>query len=393
MHHVRHYANTFFSEYFSNKELDELYLSVFLRYLAESMISIFVPIYLMGLGYSLVQVVMYYIVYYSMTSTLFPFCMIASSKIGLKKMMALGSLGLILFYFMLSRVSMGVSIYVPAFILGFAVAFYYSGYHIEFTRASKGGNEGKKVSVMKIIIRFTAMIGPILGSLVISNQSYNLLFIFVSVVLFISIWPLFLTKDVKIKSDVSLKKILNGDSPDKAFAYQSNGALSIVSGILWPIFIFLTLKNVISLGLIVGGTSLFLMFAITYIGRLSDKSPNKTLKAGVYSNSTSWPLKILLLSPFGLFFTNFFSAIASSAIDISFAKIIYEKARHSKNIVNYFIFRELNLGVGRVFILLTALLLNNLILIFIFATLIPFGYLVITKSHSNPKMKTTKPLY
>ena len=149
----------------------------------------------------------------------------------------------------------------------------------------------------------------------------------------------------------------------------------------------------VSLGLIVGITSLLLLFAITYIGRLSDKLPNKTLKAGVYSNSSSWPLKILLLSPFGVFFTNFLSAFAGSAIDISFAKIIYEKARHSKNIVNYFIFRELNLGVGRIFVLLIALFVNNLILIFIFATLIPFGYLAIVKKRTKTKIKQTQPLY
>jgi hypothetical protein len=236
---------------------------------------------------------------------------------------------------------------------------------------------------MKVIIRLTAMIGPILGSLVITGHSYEMLFIIVSVVLFFSIWPLFISKDIRVKSDVSMKKILEGDSPEKAFAYQSNGALNIVAGIFWPLFIFFTLKSVVSLGLIVGATSLFLMFIVSYIGRVSDKSPNKTLKAGIYSNSTSWPLKILLLSPFGLFFTNFLSALASSAIDISFAKIIYEKARSSKNIVNYFIFRELNLGVGRIFILLVALFVNNLIYIFIFATLIPLGLLAITKNKSK----------
>lgn len=383
MHHVKHYANTFFSEYFSNKELDELYLSVFLRYLAESMISIFVPIFLLEIGYDFMHIMLYYIVYYSTTSTLFPFCMIASSKIGLKKMMALGSIVLIIFYLLLNKTTEGLSIYVPAFVLGIAISLYYSGYHIEFTRASRGGNEGKKVSILKIIIRLTAMIGPILGSLVILNHSFGLLFIIVSTILFFSILPLFFTKDIRVRSDISTKKILSGDSPQKAFAYQSNGALNIVAGILWPIFIFLTLKSVVSLGVIVSVTSLLLMFIISFIGRATDKSPNKILKAGIYSNSTSWPLKIMLLSPFGLFFTNFLSALASSAIDISFAKIIYEKARSSKNIVNYFIFRELNLGVGRILVLLLALFVSNLIYIFLFATLIPLGLLVIAKSKTN----------
>lgn len=381
MYHIKPHHNKFLHDYFNNKEMDELYLSVFLKYLAETMIGIFIPIYLLTLGYNLTEISIYFIIYFSSVSILFPLCMFCGSKIGIKKVMAAGTIILIIFYYLLNLLSDGFPYYAVALTLGLSVALYYSGFHLEFTSAASKKNEAKEFSVLKIIMIMSYMAGPLIGSIIIVYSSFESLFLIVSILLFISTIPLFLSRDVKYPAHLSLKKIIKSESKDKAIAYQSNGALNIIAGIFWPVFIFITLKNVISLGIIISLTSLTMIFLITILGRLSDSNPDKILKYGVFAHSSSWLFKIVCLTPLGMLFTNLFGSFTDSAIEISFAKKIYEKAENTKDIVNYFIFREFNLEIGRLLILSLAIIFNDLIWMFIMAMFITFGYLTSLKEH------------
>ena len=53
MFHENIHAHGLLHYYFKNKQIDGLYGSVALRSFAESFIAIFVPIYLLGLGFSI----------------------------------------------------------------------------------------------------------------------------------------------------------------------------------------------------------------------------------------------------------------------------------------------------------------------------------------------------
>lgn len=380
MHHTKPHIHHTLVKYFRHKELDELYLSVFLKSFASSLISIFVPIYLLLSGFGIRDVALYYIVYYASVTFLVPFCMLINSKIGIKKTMAVGTFILIIFYFMLGYVDKGLPYPFAAMTFAIAVAFYYPAFHIEFTRAVVRKQEGTETSVLKIIAILCATFAPLIGSLFIAKISFGFLFILVSVLLFISAMPLFFTPDYYVKfSRISIRSIVHSDSKRKAIAYQSDGALNIVSGIFWPVFIFLTVKNIVSLGFIVSLTSLLLIVMIFRLGKLSDRSTKKTLRLGVYTHASSWIIRLVLLSPFGLFLSNLFSSMTSSAIEIPFNKIIYEKAERAKDIANYFIFREFNLEFGRLVILFAAFITQSLFWMFIASFFITFVYLIMIK--------------
>ena len=127
-----------------------------------------------------------------------------------------------------------------------------------------------------------------------------------------------------------------------------------------------------------------LVFVISYLGKLSDRNADKILKWGIYTHAVSWILKMALLFPVGILFSNFFSSATNSAIEISFHKKMYQKAGGIKNIINYFIFREFNLEIGRIFILLIFIFVlifitDNLMWMFIVAFFITFGYSVLLK--------------
>jgi MFS family permease len=376
----------FFREYFHSRGLAEMYVSYFFRSFAQSLIGVFIPIFLLTTGHSLMDIGIYYLIFYTCVSIFMPLGMVLISKIGAKKMMALGTLTLIAYYPLLNQIERGLSYYWPAFVYGIGVAFYWSAYHLAFTKFSDNNKEGKELSIFRISGVIAGMVGPLLGGLFIYQFSFGFVFFIVSVLLFISTLPLIFSKDFKIPSNkFSAREIAKQDTPRKALVYQISGVLGIVSGVFWPIFIYLNVKNVIPLGIISSLTSFLMIFVIFYIGRKADSDEKRTLLTGVFLNSPSWISRLFLLSPMGLFFSNFYGDLTNPLISIPFQKMIYEKARVSKNKRDYFLFREFNLQIGRLILLVAIIFISNLFWIFVLAFFITFGHLILIRKRKRKK--------
>ena len=111
MHLPKAHIHDLFVRYFSNKELDELYISFFFKSFAEAMISIFIPIYLLTLGFNIVDVMVYYLVYYiALIIAMFP-GMWFSSRLGIKKTIAFGTILLTVFYYFINNIAPGIPFY------------------------------------------------------------------------------------------------------------------------------------------------------------------------------------------------------------------------------------------------------------------------------------------
>jgi len=300
---------------------------------------------------------------------------------GLKKVLSLGTLVLAVYYLLLNQLGNGsIHFLLVALTFGISVALYYSAFHIEFSKVSDKKKEATEYAIIQILTKGAAALGPLVGAIFISKVSFGFLFSIVSGLLILSVIPLFLTKDQKIDMPkISLRKILYGDSRIKAICYQANGVLNITSGVFWPLFIFLTLKTIVSLGIIVSLTSLITLFFIFLIGKLSDKHKRRMLKLGIVTHAFSWISRLFFLSPIGVFFNNLYGSLSLLAIDIPFSKFLYEGSKKSKDIADYFLFRSLNLGVGRAIVLLIAFFSGSLYWTFILSFFATFGYSVLLK--------------
>jgi MFS family permease len=379
MPHNKPNLEEFFLTYFGNRELNELYASVFIKALAQSLITIFVPIYLFQLGFEIFHIALYFLIYILVITVSMPFGMFFNSKIGIKKTLALGTLIMIGYYYLLNLIQSGFPYEIVAIISGVSTGIYFAAFHIEFAKFSNKGGEGKDLSMLAIIGVIIGILGPITGAFIISNLSFNFIFKLVSGMLFISIFPLFLSNDLKVPFEFSPRKIMRADSKRKAIAYNAEAIRGIVGFYFWPLFIFLTLNNILSLGLIISISSAFAIFILAYIGKLTDRDKNTVLKLGVLLNAPAWILRIFLVSPLGIFFVNFYGNITGAMIGIPFNKIVYSKAKKSKNLVNYFLFREFSLLPGRVFILGLAMLTGSIKWMFGATFLVTFVYLILLK--------------
>ena len=385
MFHIHDYLHGPISHYFKNKEMDELYVSIGIKALAQSIIQIFIPIYLYKLGFSISTIALYYIIFFTSITFFMYFSMRLNYHLGLKKVLSLGTFVLIGYYFLLDQLSRGNIHYsIVAITLGLSMAIYYSSFHIYFTKFSDKKHEASEISIIRALFRFAAIIGPLIGAFLITKGSFRASFLIVSGLLFISIFPLFLTKDKKINNPkISINRILKADSKKKGLAYIASGIIGVTAGILWPLFIFLNIKKVITLGFIISIGSLITIFFLFMMGKIADKHKRKMLKVGIYSHSITWPIRLFFLTPVGIFIMNMLSSITLLMIDLPFSKITYEKGRKSKNIANYFLFREMNLQIGRLTVLLIAFFTGSIYWTFILAFFATFLYLVLLKDKKD----------
>lgn len=347
------YLHHYFSEILRNKELTELYTSVAIKSFAVSMISIFIPIFLLKLDYSLTNVLLFYAIL-NATHALFviPAAKI-SSKYGYKHIIFYSIPILIIFYLGLYTLEQfHWPIYLLAIIFGINNALYWIGYHIDFSIFSDKKERGKEVGIAKIVTLVFYILGPIIGGLILTFIGFQSLFATVSVLLIVSTIPLFFSKDIHKPVPLSIKGIFKGQKIKNALAFAGHGIESGVSSVVWPIFIFFTiLNNFTTLGIVSSLSLLFSLVFILIVGKFSDVYRKLVLKIGAILNTIIWGIRFFIKSTFQVFIVNSFYGISQTLISIPFDALSYDKANKS-NIVKFIMFREIIIQIGRVVLFL-----------------------------------------
>ncbi len=344
----------------ANKELNELYLSTALRWLAVSMISVFVPIYFLGLGYSFRQIMLFYFVM-NLTHVLmlFPAAKFAA-KLGYKHSIA-SSIPFALLYFILlhSLDRYAWPIYVIAIFYGINNALFWTGYHIDFTKFSSRENREQEVCFSKVVWITFHVAGPLIGgSILFYTLSFKLLFMIVSILLIVSVIPLFASKDIHDPLEVSWKKVFSGHKPKNYIAFIGYGIESGTALILWPMYIFYY-KNIIGDFSSLGGITSLSLFTsaivIIWVARYSKKHRRKTLRTGSVMHSMIWVFRSLIKSAPQLILVDALYGISKSMISIPFQAMTYDKAIDGAgDKVRFILFKEgiLNFSKACLFLLM-----------------------------------------
>ena len=180
------------------------------------MISVFIPIFLLDLGFSVISVALFYLFQSLFIMFCVQFFIIFAAKKGAKKSMVVSTPILLLFFFMLFA-----SDYLLAF-LGFypylflislvgivSSAFYWMGLHIDFSKVHTENKAAKQISWLHALSIFFSIFGPLLGALLISLYGFNITFLFVCFIFSLSLIPLLLTKDIHEPFVINIKNIFS----------------------------------------------------------------------------------------------------------------------------------------------------------------------------------------
>lgn len=372
MHGHHHYLH-----FLKNRELNELYASIAIRSFALAMISIFIPIYLLKLNYSLPSVLLFYAILNGVHALFVVPVAKISSKFGFKHAILFSIPLLIIFYILLHTLKL---YYWPlsllAVIFGISNSLFWIGYHTDFSKFSKIKYRGEEISFAKIFSSISHIAGPLIGGLIIAFTGFEFLFVIVSLLLAVSAIPLFFSKDIHEPINFSVKQIFTDQKAKDYLAFVGHGIESGVGAIIWPIFIFFSILNSFTtLGLV---TSLSLFFSLIFvfvIGKFSDIKRRLVLKIGALFNALIWGIKTLVKTSLHVFVIDSFYGLTKATISIPFDALSYDKANKS-NIVEFIMFREIIIQVGRVILFISMIFIADLITSFIFGGGASFLYLL-----------------
>lgn len=351
-----------------------IYLNQFIRGIAFSLVGIFIPIYLLNLGYSLDSVLIYFLLFHLLTFVFTPITLLLSRKLGYKFFIILSVPLVIIFLFLLQSLeSATISVYLIAILAGIENAFYFIPLHAFFVRLSESQKRGTQFSNYAAIGMLAGLFGPLIGGFIAVIFGFKSLFYIVMVFISISILPLIGLVNVKPNTKLTLKGIWHLTKTHKRFFIISiaDDIRGEIEGIVWPIFIYISLKSIISVGWVASFASFGTIVFTLFIGRFYDrKSKYLFLKLGGLLYALLWLTRIYWDMPLFLFGASLLAGFFALMIGIPFNAIFYDKAAEHKDPDEFIVFRETPKFIGRIFIWgLMIILVNEFVLAFILAGL------------------------
>jgi MFS family permease len=237
---------------------------------------------------------------------------------------------------------------------------YWPSYHANFAKYGIKEQIGKEIGALKIIGLLIGVIGPFIGGLIIASFGFNVLFIIVSCILFVSIIPLFTTKEKFISQKFSykdcFKRLFSKENKKNMWKFIGIGE-ELINLVLWPIFIFLIIKNYSILGGVVSLSILVSVFATFYIGYSFDNGNGKRiLRKSLFPYFIFWIIRGFIKNISGIFIIELFARIFRSGIFIPLTAHTYKMA-NQYGTLKYAIFFEQSLTIGKISIALIAFLL------------------------------------
>ncbi|PKL72722.1 hypothetical protein CVV26_00450 [Candidatus Kuenenbacteria bacterium HGW-Kuenenbacteria-1] len=344
------------------REVAELYITVAIKSFALSMISIFEPLYFYKLGFTIPQILLFYLATYILYFFIVPLGGKIINRFGFEHSIFFSVPFCILYFLTLYLISI-YSFFIliaPIFLIIYKT-LYWPSYHANLAKYGIEKERGKEVSALNVIDLLFGAIGPILGGLIITSFGFNILFIIVACILLVSVIPLFTTKEKFISKEIfSYKKCF-----ERLFALGNRKAMWKFMGlgeemiylIIWPIFIFLIIKNYSVIGGLMTLSLLISVFATSYIGYSFDNgNGKKILRKNLILYFILWLIRGFISTPVGFFLIELFSKITNAGIHIPLMAHTYKKA-NKYGTLKYSIFFEQALIIGKTFITFIVFLL------------------------------------
>jgi len=342
-------------------EIQEVYLNLLIQSFAFSLITIFIPIYLLKLGYSINQALIFVMFEIGTLSFFSPFSAMLAKKYGFKHIILYRVPLLIVYFGGLYALNYArIPLYPLAVTGGIAGSIYWVSLHSLFAKHSdklhRGAQAGKMISIPNI----AALFGPSIGGIIAIGLGFRVLIAAAMLLLIASTIPLFFTSDMKPHvvhfslSDVFAKKRLKF-----LLAFASQGTMAIAGTVIWPIFVYFTLNDVASVGFMTSMMTVGIILFTLYVGRISDRTSRFALmKIGGILMALTFFLRIYATDITRVFAVSFFAGMFTVLIDLPILAVFYDIANR-ENLTETVVLREIGLGIGRVCSILVVLWVLN----------------------------------
>lgn len=372
-------------EFFKNKELNHFYLAVAIMTFADSLINIFVPVYLFQLNYPVYSIIFFYfLVSLSFVIFSYPGAKIVS-KIGVKHSILYSTPFLIVYYLGLRAIgNHNWLFFVLPILLSWKMILYNYGYHLNYIVHSDRKKRGREVSFLSAVIVVVNVLAPLIGGFVAFYAGFSTLYVISSVLLIAGTFPLFLSKDgyepLKFTRIDLWKAIFSKKEKGTLVSFSSYAIESVIGRTIWPIFLITILATLSKTGIIITLSMIFSLLVFYFVGKITDKYDKiKLLKFGTLLYFFAWVGRVFADSALKIFVVDSYKNIAEKVLHIPWSAKSYDLAVN-KGYFRFLVGREIIFNLSRIVLMPLLILIFYVnvypfVISFMVAALFSIGYI------------------
>jgi len=365
------------------REIYKIHISNAVRSVSLSFISIYIPVYLLDLGYSLSQTILFFVVYHAFGLVfVFVFLVPLMRNYGLVRTLKLHYPLLIISLVLLILLKdFSVLFWFVAVIGGVANFVYWVPLNILLIKHVDGKRIGSDLSIFFAMPKFFKILGPLFGALLLYVVGFWFVFVLSIIGLIASYFVIFNIGDGNILVKVNCKNIFGKIKNRKLLFF-----LEIFDNVLeesewfWIIFVYILLDSISAPGVVGGvvavGGALFTLIA----GKYSNKHSYAITFMASFGIIVTWGLRFFLKSPLFVYLVSIAASFIMTAFLVSYFSVIYKDVKNNKE-EEFLIIREIPTVLGRM-IVFGVILFNvnnprNLFFLPIFASFILIVALIV----------------
>ncbi len=355
------------------------------------MIQIFIPIYLLSNGYSLREVVIFYIIASIVHMVLAIPAGYLGSKIGYKYLILISVPFFILFFVFLRDIQhLLIPFWFLSVIKEIGGTLYWVGRHSFLGFYTDKGKVGTQMRLHKILNSVAKLPAPLIGGFILSFFNIQILIVIVSALMIASVVPLILIKEEWQDREFSIKKLFSKLHIKNAPIFIVQGFDNVISSdLVWPVYIYFSiLFKYVALGFVsfLGDTVSLLFNYIT--GVFSDRNYKKVFFIGAISTFFIWIARIFVKTPFQVYAVDSIAGITDNFVQIPFGSTSYAIAKEN-HFLQFIVFREISIHIGKLIALFAVLAIGSIKYALFLGLLYPLGYIIFKfyrKSEINDKI-------
>lgn len=346
------------------RAVKRLFESTAILGVAVAAVTLFEPIYLFTLGYSLRAIVVFYVAVYVLYFFLAHLGANFAARHGYERSILLGSLLFIPYYAALFAIPLAPWLVFGAPLL-FALqkAFYWPAFHADFSRFATTGEVSREIGEASLVVTMASIIGPVLGGVIIAGFGFAALFTIVIVLVFVSNLPLLRSRPTRspsrFSSRVTLRRLVSPGHRRAAFSFAGYGE-ELVAMVLWPVFLFTLFGGALAMGALMTAASLIVSLALLFVGRYADMHRRIPLiHFGAAAVAVTSVLRTAVISAPIFLFVESGYRMSRGALDLPLLSELYTRARAGDPLIETTFF-EMSLAAGKVVIGLLLLVVLSL---------------------------------
>jgi len=324
-------------------------ISLTLRRFAFGLMGMFVPIYLLTIGLSLVEVVLFNIATSILRMAFLWPVTINIQKNGAHHTLAYSYITMSLFILSLYLAQFSsVGIILALFLVPLTSAAYWAARWDDLATIFGKKHMTEQMGNISILAILASVAAPIIGGMVAdtAGPEYALLLTFAVLLLAITVIRRELKSEKpsssKPKLDISFSSMIRDAVANIGSIFQGEVAVY-----MWPLFIYLTLSTFTSVGIIIGIGTIASIGLIKVVSRFDDRGVYPVFNIGVLLKMVVHGLRALVITFNGFLATNIASDTANSFLEAPYVSRYMKHAKEA-GVTSYVFYFEMLGTIGAV---------------------------------------------